>query len=330
MIVHGNDKKKKGLIHMEQLQFSLNATVPIFLVMVIGYVLRRLHVVDEPFIKTLNSFNYKVTLPVLLFRDIAESDFYSVWDTKYVCFCFLATLACICVIWILAGLLYKNRAQLGEFIQASYRSSAAVLGVAFIQNIYGTSGMAPLMIIGTVPLYNVAAVLVLSFTGPAAHGFSLKTLKKSLLDIAKNPIILGILLGMAASLCRIPFPAIVTKTVGNISVLATPLALIGLGAGFEGRKALKQLRPTAVATLLKLVVLPAIFLPLAIRLGFREEMLVALLVMLGAPTTVSCYIMAKNMGHEGVLTSSVVVSTTFLSSVTLTFFLFVLRSMGYI
>lgn len=315
---------------MEQLIFSLNATVPIFLVMVIGYVLRRMHVVDEPFIRTLNSFNYKVTLPILLFRDIAESDFYSVWDTKYVCFCFLVTLVCIGVTWILSGLLYRDRAQLGEFIQASYRSSAAVLGVAFIQNIYGTSGMAPLMIIGTVPLYNIAAVLILSFTGPSSHGFSVKTLKKSLLDIARNPIILGILLGMAASLCRIPFPTIVTKTVGSISSLATPLALIGLGAGFEGRKALKQLKPTAAATLLKLVIQPAIFLPLAIRLGFREEMLVALLVMLGAPTTVSCYIMAKNMGHEGVLTSSVVVATTFLSSVTLTFFLFLLRGMGYI
>lgn len=330
MIVHGNDKSKKGLIYMEQLIFSLNATVPIFLVMVTGYVLCLLHVVDEPFIKTLNSFNYKVTLPVLLFRDIAESDFYSVWDTKYVCFCFLATLTCICAIWLSAGFLYKNRSQLGEFVQASYRSSAAVLGIAFIQNIYGTSGMAPLMIIGTVPLYNIAAVLILSFTGPATHGFTIKTLKKSLLDIAKNPIILGILLGMAVSLCRIPFPVIVTKTVNNISVLATPLALIGLGAGFEGRKALKQLKPTAVATLLKLVVQPAIFLPLAIRLGFGGEMLVALLVMLGAPTTVSCYIMAKNMGHEGVLTSSVVVATTFLSSVTLTFFLFVLRSIGYV
>lgn len=315
---------------MEQLIFSLNATVPIFLVMVIGYVLRRLHVVDEPFIKTLNSFNYKITLPVLLFRDIAESDFYSVWDTKYVAFCFLVTLICIIVIWLIAGLTYRNKAQLGEFVQASYRSSAAVLGIAFIQNIYGTSGMAPLMIIGTVPLYNIAAVLILSFTGPSSQGFSLKTLKKSLLDIARNPIILGILLGMAVSACRIPFPVIVTKTVNNISVLATPLALIGLGAGFEGRKALKQLKPTAVATLLKLVVQPAIFLPLAIRMGFRTEMLVALLVMLGAPTTVSCYIMAKNMGHEGVLTSSVVVATTFLSSVTLTVFLFVLRTLGYI
>lgn len=186
------------------------------------------------------------------------------------------------------------------------------------------------MIIGTVPLYNVAAVLILSFTGPSSQGFSLKTLRASLLDIARNPIILGILLGMTASLCPISFPVIVTKTVNNISVLATPLALIGLGAGFEGRKALRQLKPTAVATLLKLVIQPAILLPLAIRLGFRNEMLVALLVMLGAPTTVSCYIMAKNMGHEGVLTSSVVVATTFLSSVTLTVFLFVLRSRGYI
>lgn len=336
MIVHGGRghacarPDKKGLIVMEQLVFSLNATLPIFLVMVIGYALRRIHMADEPFIRTLNSFNYKITLPVLLFRDIAESDFASVWDTRYVCFCFLATLICIVVIWLAAGLIYPDRSRLGEFVQASYRSSAAVLGIAFIQNIYGASGMAPLMIIGTVPLYNVAAVLILSFTGPSSHGFSPKTLKRSLLDIARNPIILGILLGMIASVCRISFPAIVSKTIGNISALATPLALIGLGAGFEGRKALKQLKPTVAATLLKLVIQPAIFLPLAIHMGFRNEMLVALLVMLGAPTTVSCYIMAKNMGHEGTLTSSVVVATTFLSSVTLTAFLFVLRTMGYI
>ena len=74
---------------MEQLLFSLNATIPVFLVMVIGYVIKRLGIVDEPFVKTLNKFNFKITLPVLLFRDIAESDFYSVWDTSYVLYCFL-------------------------------------------------------------------------------------------------------------------------------------------------------------------------------------------------------------------------------------------------
>lgn len=320
----------KGSVSMENLIFSLNATIPIFLVMVLGYLLRRFQVVDEPFVKTLNSFNYKITLPVLLFKDIAESNFQKVWDTKYVLYCFLATLICIAVLWLGAGLFYKNKAQLGELVQASYRGSAAVLGVAFIQNIYGNAGMAPLMIIGTVPLYNIAAVLILSFTKPEGNSFSRESFKKSLCDIGKNPIIIGILLGMLASLLPFEFPVIVTKTIQNVSVLATPLALLGLGAGFEGRKALAEIKPTIFATLIKLFIQPAVFLPLAAWMGFRDEKMVAILIMLGAPTTVSCYIMAKNMGHEGVLTSSVVVSTTFLSSLSLTFWLFLLKSHGLI
>lgn len=315
---------------MEHLLFSLNATVPIFLVMVLGYLLQIFKVVDEPFVKTLNSFNYKITLPVLLFRDIATSDFFEVWDTKYVLFCFLATLTSIILIWCVSAFFYKDKDALGEFIQGSYRSSAAVLGIAFIQNIYGSAGMAPLMIIGTVPLYNVAAVLVLSFTGPGGRRFDKTSLKKSAVGIATNPIILGILFGMIVSVCRINFPTIVDKTIQNISVLATPLALIGLGAGFEGAKALKKIKPTAVCSFIKLILLPAVYLPLAIYMGFRTEKLVAILIMLGAPTTVSCYIMAKNMGHEGTLTSSTVVSTTFLSSITMTLWLFLLKAGGFI
>ena len=190
--------------------------------------------------------------------------------------------------------------------------------------------MAPLMIVGTVPLYNIAAVLILSFTGPDAKGFDKKSLMKSLKGIITNPIIISIALGMLSSACRIHYPVIISKTVSNIAILATPLALIGLGAGFEGRKALKLLAPTGVATVLKLVVWPALFLPLAVHFGFTGEKLVAILIMLGSPTTVSCYIMAKNMNHEGTLTSSVVVATTFLSSVTLTVFLFILRSLQLI
>lgn len=315
---------------MEQLFFSLNATIPVFLVMVVGYLLKQWKVVDEPFVKTLNSFNYKITLPVLLFKDIAESDFFSVWDTKYVLYCFFVTLTSIIIIWTLAGLIFKNKNLLGELIQASYRSSAAVLGIAFIQNIYGNSGMAPLMIIGTVPLYNVAAVLILSFTGPGSHGLDKESLKASIKGIVTNPIIIGIFLGMFVSSMSISFPFIITKTMGSIASLATPLALLGLGAGFEGRKALKLLRPTAVVTLIKLVVLPALFLPLAVRMGFTTEKLVAILIMLGSPTTVSCYIMCKNMGHEGTLTSSAVVATTFLSSISLTALLFILRSLNLI
>ncbi len=315
---------------MEELLFSLNSTIPIFLMMVIGYVIKQIGMVDDSFVKTLNKFNFTITLPFLVFKDLAGSDFYSVWDTHYVLYCFLVTLVTITVIWVLATLFYRDKSCVGEFIQASYRSSAAVLGIAFIQNIYGTSGMAPLMIVGTVPLYNVAAVLILSFTGADAHGLDKSSLKKSIKGILTNPILIGIALGVLASVCRIDFPVMIDKTINNVAVLASPLALLGLGAGFEGRKAVKKLVPTAVASALKLVILPALFLPLAISLDFTQEKLVAILVMLGSPTTASCYIMAKNMGHEGTLTSSTVVATTFLSSITLTAWLFLLRSMNLI
>lgn len=321
---------------MDNLIFSLNATIPIFLTMVVGYILKQIHMLDEPFVKTLNKFNYNITLPVLLFLDLYQADFYQVWDTKYVLFCLLITLTCCVTITILTYFLLKDKTILGEFVQASYRGSAAVLGIAFILNIYGEVHTTPLMIIGTVPLYNVYAVLILSFTDPVAianktkSGIDAAQLKKSLIGIATNPIILSILLGMAASLLKISIPGILLKTANNLSVLATPLALIGLGAGFEGRKALGKIKPTIICTFVRLFIQPALFLPLAAHLGFRDEKLVAILIMLGAPTTVSCYIMAKNMNHEGVLTSSVVVSTTFLSSLSLTFWLFILRNYGLI
>ena len=315
---------------MEHLIFSLNATIPIFLTMVLGYLFKQCRMIDEPFVKVLNKFNFQVTLPVMLFEDLAGADFASVWDGKYVLFCFGVTFVSIFAIWGISSLLLKEKDVIGEFTQGCYRSSAAVLGLAFIQNIYGTSLMAPLMIIGTVPLYNVMAVVILSFTGPGEHKLNKEGLKKSIMGIAKNPIIISIVRGIAVSLMHVEFPYIVDKTIHNFSVMASPLALIGLGAGFEGRKAVKKLRLTAVCTAVKLLLLPALFLPVALWMGFTGEKLVAILVMLGSATTPSCYIMAKNMGHEGVLTSGTVVATTFFSSVSLTFWIFVLKYIGAI
>ncbi len=319
---------------MENLLFSLNATIPVFLIMVIGYLLKNMHLLNEPFVKTLNTFNYNITLPALLFKDISESDFLTVWDTKYVLFCFFVTLLCILCTWIVTVLLYHRKDLIGEFVQASYRSSAAVLGIAFIQNIYGTAGMAPLMIIGTVPLYNIAAVLILSFTGPAGDSKQSGAVLRTLKGILTNPIILSILAGMLFSFFKsayhLPACPILSKTLSSIASLASPLALIGLGAGFEGRKALAEIKPTIVCSFLKLLLWPALFLPIAALLGFHGEKMVAVLVMLGSPTTASCYIMAKNLKHEGILTSSVVVTTTFLSAATLTFFLYLLRSFSLI
>lgn len=314
---------------MENLIFSLNATIPVFITMLLGLLFRYLGLFDEAMVQRLNKFVFKAALPVLLFQDISTADFYDVWDTRFVLFCFFATLLSISLVAVLSFLL-KDRSRQGEFIQAAYRSSAAILGIAFIQNIYGNAGMAPLMIIGSVPLYNIMAVLVLSFFKPDRGAMDRKLLGKTFRSILTNPIILGILVGLLWSVFQIPQPKILSKTVSNLAVLATPLGLMAMGASFDLKKALSGIRPVLLACFMKLIGLAALFLPAAIALGFRESYLVAILIMLSSPTTVSCYIMAKNMGHEGSFTSTAVMLTTLCSAFTLTGWLYLLRSLALI
>ncbi len=311
---------------MNDLIFSLNATVPIFLLMVIGYFLKRIKLINDDFLKVVNNLNFKFTLPILLFLDISTSDFTSVWDPAYVLFCFIITLICFILIFIFSVFFVKDKSQLGEFVQASYRGSAAVLGIAFLQNIYGSSGMAPMMILGTVPLYNILAVILLSFTVKHQKNDIRQIIKETCFGIITNPIILAILCGILVSIMKIDFPFIIDKTLSSIAATATPLALISLGGGFYFKEAFGKVKLTIVSTIIKLILQPLLFLPVAIMLGYRGTTLAALLIMLGAPTTVSCYVMAKNMNHEGILTSNAVVSSTFFSSFSITFWLFLLRS----
>lgn len=314
---------------MDNLIFCFNATIPIFLLMIMGYVFLRMGIFTESFAKTMNSFVFKIALPVLVFQDLAGEDFFAVWDGRFVLFCFLATLLSI-TISIAISFCLKDRSLQGEFAQSSFRSSAALLGIGFIQNIYGTSGMAPLMIIGTVPLYNVMAVVLLSFLTPQRGKLDGKLIRKTLKGIVTNPIILGIAIGMVWSLLSIPQPVILQKSVRYIANLATPMGLMALGASFDYKKAFGALKPAILSSFMKLVLWGAIFLPLAIQMGFIEDKLVSILVMLGSPTTVSCFVMAKSMGHEGTLSSSTVMITTFFSAFTLTLWLYILRTMGLV
>ena len=315
---------------MDNLIFSLNATLPIFFTMLLGSFFKRVGLIDESFSAKMNKFAFAVALPALLFQDISAVDIRKSWNGGFVLFCFIATFLSITGVTVLSFFVVK-REERGEFVQGAYRSSAAILGIAFIQNIYGDSGMGPLMIIGAVPLYNIFAVTILTLESNNEEVRSQKgRIKTTLINIAKNPIIIGIALGMIASLIQLKLPHMVEKSISNLGSMASPLALIAIGAGFEGKQALARIKPTIVSTLIKLVGLSAIFLPLAIWFGFRDQKLLALIIMLGSPTTPTAYIMAKNMDGDEVLSSSIIVLTTLLSSVTLTFWIFLMRYLGYI
>ena len=316
---------------MENFIYSINVTIPIFLVMVIGYILKQIGMLNDNFVTVANKFNFKVTLPFMLFKDIAGVDIKAVFDIKYVLFCAIVSTICFWVVWGTAKLLVRDKTIRGAFVQSSFRGSAAVMGLAFIQNIYGSSAMGPLMIVSAVPLYNIFSVIVLTFEANDSTGIDKKAkIRQAGINICKNPIILSILAGLIVGLLGIQFPTLVNKTVSNVAQMATPLALITIGAGFEGRKALAKIAPTMAASMIKLVLQPLVFLPVAAWMGFSGEKMIAILIMLASPTTPSCYIMAKSMNNDEVLTASVIVTTTLMAAFTLTGWIFLLKTLGYI
>lgn len=309
---------------MDNFIFSINATVPIFLVIFLGWLLMKLHVINEEFANVANKYVFKVALPVLLFRDIATTSILQDMDIRFVLFCFLGTIIMFALVWVFALIYCKDKTMLGAFVQGSARGSAAVLGVAFVENICGDAGMAPLMIVSAVPMFNVISVIALTFGGKDKEAGT-AGIKKAFINILKNPIIIGIVLGIPFSVLEIPIAAIPMRTINYIAQTATPIALVAIGAGFDSGQALTRLRPSMVGTVIKLLVLPAMFLPAAAAMDFNSGEMVAILVMTGAPSTASGYIMAKNMNNDHVLSSNIIVLSTLISSITLTMWVFVLK-----
>ena len=289
-------------IVMNNLIFSLNSTLPIFFVIIIGYILGQKNFLSKNFCSVADKLVFRVGLPAMLFCDMTSIDLTENFNGKFVLFCFGTTVISIIVIWTLAHIFLRDKSLTGEFVQACYRSSAAILGVAFIQNIYGTSGMAPLMMLGSVPLFNIFAVLILTIENPSHKG---KLHPGTILyGILTNPILDGILIGTIYNLLPIGLPAMAQKTFSTLGSLTTPLTLLSIGASFEDAK--------------------------AIKFGFRGQELIALLIMLGSPTTPASYVMSKNMGHDGTLSASCVAATTLFSAITMTLWIYVLSAGGFL
>ncbi len=249
------------------------------------------------------------------------------FDIKFALFCFFGTALCFSAIWIGAEIFIKDKSIIGSFVQGSFRGSAAILGVAFVENIYGNAGMVPLMIIAAVPLYNIFSVIVLTVRGKEKKKVDVREIIKSLVT---NPIILGIVAGIPFALLEVDFPSMIDKCVSNITSLTMPLSLLSVGAAFKIENISEKLKPAIVAALIKLVIQPIVILPIGIMLGFRNQEIVALLVMAGSPTTVSSFIMAKNMNNDSELASGIVIITTLFSAITITGIIFIFKTMGYV
>ena len=220
-----------------------------------------------------------------------------------------------------------DNAKRGVMIQAIFRSNFVLFGLPVAISLCGEENIGPtsLLVGFVVPLFNVLAVICLeAFRG------SKPDFRKILKGIATNPLIIASVLGIIMNLAGLPIPAGIQKSVTDLGRIATPLALVSLGAGFQFRRIKGYARQLIICISARLVLVPLIMLTIAAALGFRAEMLVPVLAVFGSPVATSSYTMAELMDGDGVLAGSLVVLTTALSILTMFLFIFALKQLGLV
>lgn len=318
---------------MDSLLFSLQSVLPLFVLILVGYLLRRKEILTDGFIAIGTKLVFNISLPILLFTQISSADLTTLFNPKLILFCLGTTILIIALLCLIIPRIVKDRASAGAMIQGLYRGNFAILGVPLAINMFGPveSAATSLLLPFTVPLYNATAVAILTvFAEDAGEGKARIDVKKILKGIATNPLIIGIVCGLPFSLFHIQIPVLVTKCLTPFSNLTTPLALICLGGQCTMESVKSNLKLSVIAAILKEIIIPTIVISVAILLGFRNGELGAIFITFMAPSAVASYVMARNMKSNADLAGQILIMTTVLSCLSFFAGAFLLREFAFI
>ncbi|MGV8982323.1 AEC family transporter [Clostridium sp.] len=316
---------------MQNFIFSLNVVLPLLIMMGVGWGLKYFKVCDESFFKTANKLTFKIFLPLLLFNNIYSSDIQSSFNLKLIIFVVSSILITVILLTLIIPRIEKQNANRGVLIQALFRSNYILFGVPICMNLFGQAdmGITSMLAVFVVPLYNFLAVVVLA-TYANKENNEVGSIKKTLIDVVKNPLIIACVIGIIMATLGLKIPTVLDKTITDISKIATPFALIILGGEFALSNALKNIKYIAWVSIFKLIVIPAIIIFSAILIGFRQFELGVLLSIFASPIAVSSFVMAQNVKSNDELAGQLVATTTILSSFTIFFFILILKNFNFI
>lgn len=313
---------------MENLIFSINTVLPVFLMIAAGYVLKRLNVLDESFSNIASKFVFVVALPMLLFKNVSESDFSGIFNKELLNAILVAVISTVIIFLILiitSRRYFDDEKKRGAFIQGSFRGNYALLGIPLIYNIASSQGVIAASMIAAfiLPLYNILAIIALSL-----HR---KTSMLSMLKLViRNPLVIAIVTGVVAAAVNLRLPKVASDMIDMFAGLAMPLALLSIGVFFDMEKFLKNFKISVSSTVIKTVIIPMIFTPVAYLLGLRGVHLISVFVLFGAPTAVSSYIMAKGMDCDEQATAGMIILSTTVSLFTFFIGIYIFKAAGII
>jgi malonate transporter and related proteins len=308
--------------------FAVNIVAPVFLIVLVGFWLKRRKLIDDHFMKVSSRFIFQVTLPALVFAKISATNFQQVFNGRLILFTYVAISIAFALAWLCGMLLAPDGRDRGAFIQGSFRGNFAILGFAMIQSAFGKEPLANAAVLLSfmMPPYNLFAIIALTVT---QRGERHIPWQKTVKDIATNPLILAAAVALPFSYFTIPVPKIVFEAIDQLSTITLPMALIGIGGSLSFSGIKLDLRLSAAASFLKLVFTPLLTMMVAVRMRFTTHELAALYFFFASPAAIASYIMAEAMGSNGRLAGNIVLLSTLASSITLAVGIFLLKSWGY-
>jgi len=313
---------------VQNLIFALTLVAPVFLIVALGYLLKRIGIINENFVSVSSKIVFTISLPALIFIEVSSIHIEEILNVNLILFVYAGTLITFFSVWFASGYLTRTGKSKASFIQGSFRGNFAIVGLAIIVNYYGMDnlGKASLVLAFTIPLYNVLSVIALTVPlKEKEHNYS-----KTFLEILKNPLILAVFAAIPFSYFGIIVPEVLKTTISYLSALALPLALIGIGGFLSFKDITNESSLTIISTALKLVIFPGVMTTAAYLLGFTGIDLGIIFILFACPTAIASFIMAEAMGANSRLAGNILLLTTLASVITMTLGLFILKENGLI
>lgn len=318
---------------LSNLTYSVNAILPIFLLAVLGALLKKFGKISDAFIETADWLVFRIALPVMLFLEVAGSSLAESLDVQLILFLVASVTISFLTVSVIAALTVREKSRRGALIQGCCRSNFAILGVPLAVNMFGDAGgeVIAIAIPFVILMFNTYSVVILSvFSEDGDRRLNRDTLIGILKNIVTNPLIIGIAIALPFMLFEIELPAAANKTLTYLSNLTTPLALISLGANFRTESLKGRVGYALIGALMKTVILPAAAVTAAVLVGLRGPSLGVVLICFGAPTAVTSYIMAKKMGNDHELAAQILLLSTMVCALTIFLGIFILRTFALI
>lgn len=310
---------------LNSLLVALEVVLPMALTMGIGALVRTVGIVKREDMGSVDTLIFKVLMPCLLFKNIYHIDFSSNFYHREVAYTCIGIGLVFLVAVILPPRLVKDSRQAASIGQAVFRCNYVLFGVAVTESIYGkgNAGLTALLGAIVVPVTNALSIVLLEMARNQQA-----SLKKLLRAVLSNAMVIAAILALCLKLLHIELPPFVLSVVEDFAGITTTLSFISLGVGLNLKELRQNRRPMTIGVLLRMILIPAIFLPITVALGFRGKALCAFTILFASPTAISTYPMAVAMDADGPLAGQLVCITSLVSVVTMFLLVFCFQSLG--